>query len=84
MSSKPNTRLGSYAGRTGQGLAWAFDYALPLASIRLYRLIPARGFLFGGPAASLATMAAIKAQGGGGWQAISKIAVSNHPPRPTS
>jgi hypothetical protein len=59
------------------------DYALPLAAISAYRLIPdgVRGRAFGGPSASLSAVSVLRSARGGGWQVI-KLAASNHPPRP--
>ena len=70
-------------GTAMRGAAVLFDYALPLAAISAYRLIPdkQRGDLFGGPSASLAAIAQLRAAGSGGWEII-RIAASNHPPRP--
>lgn len=78
-----STRLGNALGAAMRGSAWALDCALPLAAVSAYRLIPdgARSRMFGGPSASLATVAAIRRAHGGGWQAI-RAAASNHPPRP--
>lgn len=79
-----STRLGDALGSAMRAAAWSFDYALPLAAISAYRLIPdqARGRLFGGPSASLASVAALRLARGGGW-AIIRAAASNHPPRPS-
>jgi hypothetical protein len=65
--------------------AWSFDFALPLMAIKLYQLIPSstRGRLFGGPSASVDAARQIKLQGGGAWQLIRSIAISNHPDRPS-
>lgn len=78
-----STRLGNVLGSAMRAAAFTFDYALPLAAISAYRLIPdqSRGRLFGGPSASLASVAALRVARGGGW-AIIKAAASNHPPRP--
>jgi len=72
-------------GRAMRAAAWIFDYALPLAAIGTYQLIPdkARGKAFGGPSASVSAMRAILYQGSGGWEIIRQIAVSNHPDRPS-
>lgn len=82
--SKPSTKLGNALGTAMVGAAYTADCLLPLAAIRTYWLIPAdrRFTLFGGPSASVGAYAKIKRQGGGGWQVIRSIAVSNHPPRP--
>lgn len=84
MTSKPSTRLGNAMGAAMRGAAWTFDYALPLAAIGAYQLIPGstRGAMFGGPSASTAAMRGILNQGSGGWEIIRGIAVSNHPDRP--
>lgn len=81
---KSSTRLGNGLGHSARAVTYTMDYALPLAVIRTYRVIPARtrGKLFGGPSASLAAMLALKAQRGGGW-AIIRLAASNHPDRPS-
>jgi hypothetical protein len=86
IMNKPSTKLGNAMGAAMRGTAWTFDYALPLAAIGTYQLIPgkARGQLLGGPSASTAAMRAILHTGSGGWEVIRGIAVSNHPPRPTS
>ena len=80
---RKSTRLGNALGTVMRTAAFTFDYALPLAAISAYRLIPddRRGRLFGGPSASLAAVASLRRQGGGGWEII-RIAASNHPPRP--
>ena len=82
--SRPSTRLGDMLGAAMRAAAWTFDYALPLAAVSAYRLIPddTRGRVFGGPSASLAAVGEIRAAGGAGWQVI-RAAASNHPPRPT-
>ena len=79
----PSTRLGNALGTAMRATAFAFDYALPLAAISAYRLIPdeRRHRLFGGPSASLAVVAALRSSRGGGWGLI-RAAASNHPPRP--
>jgi hypothetical protein len=81
--SRPSTRAGDALGSAMRGAAWVFDYALPLAAVSAYRLIPdeRRGKMFGGPSASLAAVAQLRRAGGGGWQII-RIAASNHPDRP--
>lgn len=81
---RPSTPLGDKLGTAMRGAALVMDCALPIAAITAYRLIPgdARGALFGGPSASGTALATIRAQRGGGWQLISQIAMSNHPPRP--
>ena len=80
---KPSTRAGNALGSAMRSAAWLFDYALPLAAVTAYRLIPdrRRGALFGGPSASLAAIGHLRAAGSGGWQVI-RAAASNHPPRP--
>ena len=82
--SKPSTPAGNALGSAMRAAARVFDYALPLAAITAYRLIPdrRRGQLCGGPSASLAAVARLRAAGGGGWEII-RAAASNHPPRPT-
>lgn len=79
----PSTRLGNALGTAMRAAAFAFDYALPLAAVSAYRLIPdeRRRRLFGGPSASLTAVAMIRRARGGGWQAI-RAAASNHPDRP--
>ena len=81
--ARPSTALGNALGTAARATCWTLDYALPLAAITAYRLIPdaARGTMFGGPSASLATVSAIRHAGGGGWMSI-RAAMSNHPPRP--
>ena len=81
--TRQSTKAGNVLGSLMIRAAWTFDYALPIAAISAYRLIPdrARGSLFGGPSASRDTLNAIRAAGGNGWEFI-KIAASNHPPRP--
>lgn len=84
MTATPSTRLGSRLGTAMIVAAWAFDCALPLAAIRVYQVIPerTRGRRFGGPSASVAAARQIRELGGGGWQVIRAVAVSNHPPQP--
>ena len=81
---RPSTRLGNSLGTAMRAAAWTFDYALPLAAVTAYRLIPddTRGRMFGGPSVSLAIVGEIREEGGAGWQII-RLAASNHPPRPT-
>jgi hypothetical protein len=80
---KESTRAGNALGSMMRAAAFTLDYALPLAAVSAYRLIPAstRGRLFGGPSASLAAVAEIRVLGGAGWQVI-RAAASNHPDRP--
>lgn len=80
---KPSTRLGNALGHSARAAAYLLDYALPLAVMSAYRLIPGerRGRMFGGPSTSLTAVAELRAAGGGGWQVI-RGAMSNHPPRP--
>ena len=80
---QPSTRLGNTLGTAMRAAALAFDYALPLAAVTAYRLIPdaVRGRAFGGPSASLAAVAALHRARGGGWEII-RAAASNHPDRP--
>lgn len=79
---RPSTPLGNALGGAMRASARFFDYTLPIAAIRAYRLIPARwrGPLFGGPSASYAAIQRIKAQGGGGWEVI-RADSDKHPPR---
>ncbi len=82
--TRESTRLGNMLGSAMRVAAWTFDYALPLGAMSAYRLISdeRRGRMFGGPSASLAAVSSLRRQGGGGWE-ITRIAASNHPPRPT-
>lgn len=79
----PSTRMGNVLGRAMLRAARLFDYSIPLAIIWAYSEIPPgrRHLWFGGPSTSAATARKIRAQGGGGWEAI-RIAASNHPPHP--
>lgn len=81
-----STRLGHLMCGAMKAAAFTFDYALPLAAISAYRLIPdgTRGRMFGGPSASFSAVRALRAAGGGGWQIISLAARDNggyHPDR---
>jgi hypothetical protein len=82
--SRPSTPLGNALGSAMITSARFFDYALPLAAIRGYRLIPAnaRGRIFGGPPASGQAMRQLQERGSSGWDIIRQVAMSNHPPRP--
>lgn len=82
--SKPSTRIGDVIGHAVRGLAFTFDYALPLAGLAAYRCVPAtaRGRLTGGPSSSTAAMRALLSARSGGW-AILRAGVSNHPDRPS-
>lgn len=79
---KESTRAGNGLGHIARATVFVMDYLLPLTAMRAYRLIPARGALFGGPSASLAAMTSLKQQRHGGWELI-RIAASNHPDRPS-
>ena len=48
--SRPSTLAGDALGSAKRGAARVFDYALPLAAVSAYRLIPdeRRGKMFGG------------------------------------
>lgn len=83
-ATRLSTPLGDALGGAMRVSARFFDYVLPIAAIRVYRLIPARwrGPLFGGPSASCAAIQRIKAQGGGGWEVI-RADSDKHPPRPS-
>jgi hypothetical protein len=78
--TRESTRLGNTLGHAARAVVIVMDYALPLAVIGTYRMIPAdaRGRLFGGPSASLTAMRLLRAQRGGGWEII-RIAMTNHP-----
>lgn len=82
--SKPSTKLGDAIGRAVRGLAFTFDYVVPVAGLATYRMIPgtARGAMFGGPSTSAACMSAMLTQRGNGWS-ILRAGVSNHPDRPS-
>jgi hypothetical protein len=82
MTVKPSTRLGNALGTAMRSSAWVFDYALPLAAISAYLLIPDehRGRMFGGPSAGRAARALLRSQRSGGWEII-RNAASNHPDR---
>ena len=80
---KPSTKLGNGLGHLSRVIVWVADYAIPLAVVSAYRLIPdhTRGKLFGGPSTSLSAVSAMRQTGGAGWQII-HTAMSNHPPHP--
>lgn len=82
--ARPSTPLGNALGRAMVSAAYVLDYAVPLAAIKAYRLIPARARtrLFGGPSASGSAITQLRAHRTGGWAIIRTIALSNHPPRP--
>lgn len=85
-AARPSTRAGDAMAGAMTAAAYVMDYALPLALISAYRLIPGgtRGRVFGGPSASLNAVRALRAAGSGGWQVIRIAAKDNggyHPDR---